>query len=262
MKKQEEEIISLDEFETVSLYQLMPNSDGKSLSHLKTIVNSILLNPEQQQRKPLSLLVVGPQATRTHARAFIRALGIEEITETPAQLLHASYNAINEFFDPLFPAKSFLISNVETLYPSILNKLYDIITKGKYTWCDYNKRSKGIVAVYNPVVMTAHDISKIPDYFQESISHVVMLGEYPKQNLELVVLQRLKYARIDYEDEKVLSLIVEYSHNLHNIIMLLKNSITLMLAGNRSVLTVDDVHRGRKISLLRIGAPPMEDIPF
>ena len=110
--------------------------------------------------------------------------------------------------------------------------------------------------------MTAHDISKIPDYFLEKISNVVMVGEYPKQNLELVVLQRLKYARIDYENEKVLSSIVEYNDNLHNIITILKNSITVMLADSRSVLTVDDVNKGRKISILRVGAPPMKDIPF
>lgn len=263
MKKQEEQIISVDEFdETVSLYQLLPNSDGKSLNHLKMIVNSILHNPEQPQIKPISLLIVGKQATRTHGRSFIRALGIEEIRETPAQLLHTSNNAIYDFFNPLLPAQSFLISSIEVLYPSILKSLYEIITKGEYTWYDYNKRRKGIAVVYNPVVMTAREITKIPDYFQESISNVVMLGEYPKQNLELIVLQRLKYAQIDYENEKVLSLIVEFGCNdLHNIITILKNSITAILSESRSILTVDDVNKGRKISLLRIGSPPPQ-IPF
>jgi hypothetical protein len=260
MKNQDEQIISLNEFETVSLYQLLPNSDGQALAHLKTIVNSILHNPEQQQRKPISLLVVGRQGTRTHARAFLRALGIEDIKESPAQILHASNNAINDFFNPLLPAESFLLSNIETLYSSIQKKLYNIITKGEYTYFDYNKRSKGVSAVYKPVVMTTHDITEIPGYFQESISHVVILGEYPKQILELVVLQRLKYARIDFEEE-VLSLLVELGCNdLHNIITILKNSITVMLADSRSTLTVDDVNKGRNISILRIVLP--EDIPF
>jgi hypothetical protein len=262
MKKQEhKQIISVDEFdETVSLYQLLPNSDGKSISHLKMIVNSILNNPAQQQIKPLSLLVVGPQATRTHGRAFIRALGIEEIRETHAQVLNTSYNAINDFFNPLLPTQSFLLSNIEVLYSSILKSLFEIITTGQYYWYDSIKKAKGIAAVYNPVVMTARDITKIPEYFQESIQHIVMLGEYSQQNLELVVLQRLKYAQIDFEEE-VLKLTVEQGCNdLQNIITILKSSITVMLAGNRSVLTVGDVNKAKRFSLLRVGEPP--DIPF
>lgn len=265
MKKQDNTITrSVDIFDQeVSLYQLMPNSDVRTLSTLKTIVNSILHNPGQERIKPLSLLLVGKHGgTRTCSRAFIRALGIEEIREIPAQFLNSSYNAINDFFDPLFPAKSFLVSNIEAIYPSILKTLFEVITKGEYSWYDNIKRVKGIAYVYNPVVMTTDDITKIPYYFKESIDSIVHMGEYSKQNLELVVLQRLKYAQIDYENETVLSLIVEQGCNdLHNIITILKNSITVMLAESRSVLTADDVNRGRKISLLRVG-DPSDDIPF
>ena len=67
MKKQEQ-IISIDQFdEEVSLYQLLP-TDGEGLSHLKMIVNSILHNPEQEQRKPVSLLIVGRQGASTLSR--------------------------------------------------------------------------------------------------------------------------------------------------------------------------------------------------
>ena len=85
MKKQEQkDIVSIDQFdEEISLYQLVPAGTGKYLSHLKTIVNSILHNPEQQPRKPLSLLVIGSQGTRTCCRAFLRALALDEINETP-----------------------------------------------------------------------------------------------------------------------------------------------------------------------------------
>jgi hypothetical protein len=262
-KQQQNQIISIDEFdETVSLYQLLPAGEGRALAHLKTIVNSILLNPEQEQRKPLSLLLVGKQGTRTHGRAFIRALGIEDVREAPAQLLQSPPNAAHDFFNDFVSFQSFLISGIDVLYTPVQKIFHEIITKGKYFGYNYQKRAREVVYVYNPVIMTARDISKIPDYFQESIDHIVMLEEYSEQSLWLAVLQRLKYAQIDYEDEKFLNLLVAYGHNdLQNIIRLLKNSITLMLAGNRSVLTVDDVEKAKMFSILRVGAPPPQ-IPF
>ena len=109
---------------------------------------------------------------------------------------------------------------------------------------DYNRRTKEIVAIHVPVVMTAREEKKIPKYFQESIDHIVKLEEYSKEQLELIVLQRLKYCGIGYEEEKVLWLIVEYGHkNLRKVIRLFKSSITVMMSENRSVLTVGDVKK-------------------
>ena len=246
MKKQEQkQIINIDQFDsTVSLYQLIPPGAGRGLSYLKLIVNSILHNPGTQQRKPLSLLIVGKQGAKTHGRSFIRALGLEEIREIPAQLLNAPSNAVHDYFNPLLPTQSFLISNIDALYLSVLKTLYEIITTGEYSGYDYQKRAKEVVAVFAPVIMTACDISKIPKYFQESIDHIVQLEEYSEQVLELIVLQRLKYAQIDYEEEKVLNLLVAYGHNdLHKIIRLLKSSITVMMSDNRTVLTVNDIKK-------------------
>lgn len=246
MKKQEQkQIISLDQFdETVSLYQLISPGAGRGLSHLKTIANSILHNPDQQQRKPLSLLIVGKQGCRTHGRSFIRALGLEDISESHGHFLNAPTNAVHDYFNPLLPAQSYLISNIDTLYTSVQKTLYEIITKGEYDGYDYQRRTKEIVFVYCPVIMTASDISKIPGYFKENIDHIVSLEEYTDQQLELVVLQRLKYCGIDYDEEKVLSLIVAYGHkDLHKIVRLLKSSITVMMSENRTTLTVKDVKK-------------------
>jgi len=57
-------------------------------------------------------------------------------------------------------------------------------------------------------------------------------------------VQRLKYSNIGFENEKVLELLVAYGHkDLHQIIRLLKSSITVMLAGSRATLTVDDIKK-------------------
>lgn len=245
MKKQEEkQIINIDEFDsTVSLYQLMPSSAGRGLSHLKLIVDSILNNPKKWSDKPMSLLILGKQETRTHARAFTRALGLESINESPAHLLNAPVTAMSEFMNPLISCDCFMISDVNLLLPSVMKVLYQSISKGKYSINSYGS-TKEIVAVYNPVIMTASSIGRIPKYLKEKIDHIVTLEDYVDQQLELIVLQRLKYCQIDYEEEKVLSLLVAYGQeDLQMIIRLLKDSITVMLSDSRKVLTVADVKR-------------------
>lgn len=245
MKKQDQKhIVSIDRFDQeVSLYQLVPPGTGRGLSHLKTIVDSILYNPEQQPRKPLSLLVIGKQGAKTCGRAFLRALALDEINETPAQLLH-SQTIIHEFFKPLFMPQGYLVSDINYLYPSAIKTLYQIISKGEYSGCESYRKAQEIVCVYCPVVMTARDLDKIPDYFKEQISHIVSMDDYSEEQKFLICLQRLRYCGIDYEEEEVLSLLVKYGcGDLHQVIRLLKDSITVVMAENRSVLTVSDVKK-------------------
>jgi len=245
MKKQEQkQIISLDEFDsTVSLYQLIPSGAGRAISNLKLIIDSIHNSQIEQSLKPISLLITGKQGVRTHARSFIRALGLEFINESPSHLLQATPTAVSDFFDPLLTCDSYLISDVNLLNSSILKILYQIMTCGKYSLNNHFNQSKEIIAVYHPLVMTARN-NKIPHYFTEKIDHIIEIEEYNDQQLELVVLQRLKYCQVSYENEKVLELLVAYGHkDLHKIIRLLKSSITVMLAGSRKVLTVADIKK-------------------
>ena len=245
MKKQEhKQIISIDQFDQeVSLHQLIPSGKGTGLAHLKTIVNSVLHNPEQQTRKPLSLLIIGKEGTRTHGRSFLRGLGLEDIRETPALLLNHP-NAMHNYFNPMLLTQSFLVSNVDHLFPPCFKTLYEIIGTGEFTANNHEKRCREQIYVYDPIVLTCRDIDKIPGYFTERIDHVVKMGEYTQEQLELIVLQRLKYCGLDYENEEVLSSIVENGCGcLHIMIRHLKDAITGMMAEDRMVLTVGDLKK-------------------
>ncbi len=222
----------------------MPSGAGRGLSHIKLIVDSILNNPKQESNKPLTLLITGKQGKRTHARSFIRALGLEFINESPAHLLQAQPSAISEFFDPLLLCESYIISDANLLSPSLLKILHQIMTIGKFSYNNHYNHCKEITAVYHPLIMTSQSKVKIPNYLIEKIDNLVELEDYTDQQLELIVLQRLKYANIDYDDEKVLEIIVEYGNKyLHQIIRLLKSAITVMLADSRRVLKVGDVDK-------------------
>lgn len=111
------------------------------------------------------------------------------------------------------------------------------------------EKTTELIPVYKPVIMTTCRLDKIPKYFKEKIDHIVKLDDYTDQQLELIVLQRLKYSQVGYDDEKVLWLIVEYGHkSLHKIIRLLKDAITIMLSDNRTVLTIEDVKKVMSLS--------------
>jgi hypothetical protein len=246
MKKQKEKLVrNLDEFdETVSLHQLLPSGTGKGLKKLKVITDSILNSKVEQSLKPLSLLICGNQGVRTHARSFIRSIGLECPLEMPAQLFQSTFNEVFNFFGHDRFCDSYIISSFSLLYPSVLKTPYQIITTGEFSFNNTATKCSEIVTVYRPLVMTTHNKDKVPNYFQEKITHIVEIENYTTQQLQLIVLQRLKYANIEYQEEKVLHLIVEHGfEHLDSMIRLLKNATTVMLAASRTTLTVGDVEK-------------------
>ena len=245
MKEQQKQIIRIDDFdETVSLWQLLPAGVGEGLKHLKIIVDSIHNSRVEQSKKPLSILISGKQGIRTHARALTRALGLQFIDETPACLLQTPLTAIHELFSPTRYSDSCIISGISLLCSASRKVVYEIITTGRYTIHNYLEKRTQYIPVNKLIIMTTHLLDKVPNYFMEKIDHVVEIEEYTDQQLELVVLQRLKYCQIDYDEEKVMWLIVEYGgKDLHRIIRLLKDAMTIMLADGRNVLTVEDVKK-------------------
>ena len=92
MKKQQEqkEIVDIDEFDnSISLYQLIPSGTGKAQRHLQQIVDAHFNSQKKRNHnKPLSLLIVGGQGKRTHAYAFLRALGLNLTEEIPSVFLN------------------------------------------------------------------------------------------------------------------------------------------------------------------------------
>ena len=244
MKKQKQkQIVTIDDFDnTVSLYQLLPAGTGSGLKRLKIIIDSIHNSEIDNGLKPFSLIISGRQAVRTHARCFVRAMGLEYPYEMPASLIQTTPTEVFNFFHPTRFCDSYIISAISLLYLPALKTLYEIVSDGHYSVYNNFKKTTEQIPVFAPVIMSTHRLDKIPIYFTEKIDHIVEMEDYTDQQLELIVLQRLKYCQIDYQEEKVLGLIVEYgSKNLHNIIRLIKDAITVMLADSRTVLSVEDV---------------------
>jgi hypothetical protein len=258
MKKQKEQkqVIDLDSFEEVSLWQLLPSGSGMGLSYLKTIVDSV--HNGRAKLKPI--LISGQEGLNTTASAFIRALGIEHCSQTDASFLNLQSSLVQFFCTG--ENQAFLISNAEKLVPLAYPAISDILKKKRFSLFNFLTEGPDRYEVPGLVVMTSRIPKKIPDIIFNSFAHTIEIKDYTAQQLELVVLQRLKYAHIDYEDDLVLRNIVRYAgKKLSNCIWLLRTCISVIQSEGRDRLLRKDVIRAARLNRLPSVAIG-DDIPF
>ena len=112
--------------------------------------------------------------------------------------------------------------------------------------------------------MTAKDIKNVSGPILKAVDHTVEMENYKQEQLELIILQRIKYAHIDYENEIILKDIVLHGNkDLKQTIRFLKICIAVMQADGREKLLLSDVVKAKKLSQSPVAAPPIPDgIPF
>jgi len=247
MKKQtkQQEVIDLDSFNDISLFQMIPSGSGMGLSHLKTIVDSV----HNGKAKLNSLLITGKEGLQTHSSAFLRALGITDYNQIDGSLLQL-LSGIHQFFCAE-NHEAYIISNTEKI-PSIGQlHITNILTKKKLCFYNYLKEGLDTYDVPGLVIMTSKNMKKVPAPILDAVDHIVRLEDYTTEQLELIILQRLKYARIDYENEYILQDIVRYGHNdLKQSIRFLSCCIAVMQSQDRQKLDVEDVIKSARLNRL------------
>ena len=138
MKKQtkQQEVIDLDSFQDVSLFQMIPSGSGMGLSHLKTIVDSV----HNGNAKLSSLLITGKEGLQTHSSAFIRALGIENFNQIDASLLQL-ISGIHQFFCGE-NNEAYIISNIDKIQNIGQLHISTILTRRQLVFYNYLNLSR------------------------------------------------------------------------------------------------------------------------
>lgn len=247
MEKIEKQLIrSLDEFnEDISLWQLL-STKGSGLKTLKLIVDAEL-NTKIGRNKPLTLLITGAYGKRTHARAFLRALGIENINEIPANLLNWSKNLI-DFFHESNPSDGYVITDFQNLGEASKFNLYQILTTGKFQQFKSFSPGKDIYSATGIIVMTATKKELVSEHLFRNIEYHVEIGELNQELITLATLQRIKYSNLTYESEEVLSSIVEHGHgNINLIVKFLQMCFLLLRKQNENQITMKIVDQASKL---------------
>lgn len=254
--KQDEPII--DTFGQVSLYQIIPSGRGMAQSLLKTFIDSIHIGRTHIN----SLLIVGKSGAKTIAGAFLRSVGMTDFNETDASLLQNVYDL--HIFICNESNEGYIIGNIEHLAPSVIPHLYDILKRGVFRPYNYVEKKHDYYEIRGMIIMTSKNISDVPKPILDTINYIVELEEYTTDQLELIVLQRLKYAHIDYANEHVLKNIVKYGkNNLDKCVRFMMFCIAIMQADGRQKLSEEDVIKGARLCRLSDSEKDNDsDIPF
>lgn len=242
---QKQNITELSEFNSsISLWQMIPSGTGKGIALLKAIVDSILNN---NKSKIPSILITGREGKRTHARAFIRALGIDNIAEIDASLLQPGGD-ITQFFQA-GQNSAHIITGAESLWVAVQSVIIEILRNGKFQLYNYMSQKQDTFEVPGPLLLTAGDADKVPRAITDAVDFVIEIEKYSPEQLELVVLQRLKYCGLEFECEQVLTDIVSGGNgSLGDVIEFLKICIVVMKADyGREMLMLSDVDKAGKI---------------
>jgi Holliday junction resolvasome RuvABC ATP-dependent DNA helicase subunit len=239
--------VDLDTFDDVSLFQMIPAGTGMGLAHLKVLVDSVL----NGGAKLNSIIITGNTALTTHSFAFLRALGIDNINQTYAAMFSVPHDIYTFFCTE--PCDGYIINNIHNIGNSAQYFLCQILKKQEFSPYNYMEKKHDFYDVSGIVVMTSRDFDKVPESIRKCISHVVKLEEYSVEQLELVILQRCKYASVEIEDQYILQEIVQYGEqDLQKSILFLKTCIAVMQAEGRQILQKEDIVRAGRLKRLEI----------
>lgn len=247
MKTEDGKYYSLDTFDQiVSLWQLFPAGDGCALEKLKTIVNAVQNGRLYPTKKPMTVLIIGPTGKRTHARAFLRALGAVSINEVPSALFSIRYGD-HEFITSQEMFDGLLLTNAEELSHVYSQQLHEYLKNGYYSVRNYRlleKTSYPFELHYgsSPVVLTAKKVSKVPAFIKDLADHIIHIDAYNAQQIEQIISQRINNCGIDCDFNQVPKKIVQHGLNkLDKSILILKESLTAMNSEGETVLLAKHV---------------------
>jgi hypothetical protein len=256
--KQHDQVIDLDSFDDVSLYQMIPSGRGFGQALLKCHIDASL----NGRAKLNSLLITGKVGLQTHAGAFLRALGIDYYNQIDAEMIQSVFDLHVFLCGEQYGG--YIITNSEKMSLDAQKHLYNVLTKQQLIPYNYMEQKHDYYDVTGTVIFTSKNSKKIAAPILGSINHTVELENYTTGQLELVILQRLKYAHIDLENDYVLKNIVRHgNNNLDKSIRFLKCCIAVMQAEGRQKLLKEDVVRGARLNRLPEIDLDFEDtIPF
>lgn len=255
----QEEIIDFGAFdEDISLWNMVPSGRGSGQALLKTHVDAVL-----KGRAPLhSMLIHGSEGLRTTAGAFIRALGIDTYNQTDASLIQSVSDVHNFFCGEQY--EGYILTNIERIAPLVRAHLCDILRKQRLRLFNYIEQSYDIFEIPGIVVMTTKNMKKMPEPILDAVQHSCEIEKYTStEQLERVVIQRLKYANVIYENVNVIKDIVKFGNGiLDNCIRFMTCCITVMQAEDRRILLSMDINRAARLNRMLVIQDNDADIPF
>jgi len=243
-------IRNIDEFdESISLYQLIPAGKGKGIMLLKKIVDQVHQDKYSRavSNKLLSLIIYGKEGKSTVARGFLRALGIQEIRQIQACFVEGE-SYLLALFNTSNPDAAYIIHNVEQLKDGLQCYLWQVLVEKKFSLFNFLTQREETRRVNGILILTGGQLKKVSSQIIDAVDYIVEIEPYTQQQLELIVLQRLKFSGLDYESEQVFQEIIEYGNGeLQHIIRFLRSCYVVVRADGRDKLMLSDIQRAVRL---------------
>ena len=235
--------------ESISLYQLVPGGRGKGIMFLKRIVDQIHQDKYSRavSRKLLSIIIHGKEGKGTVARGFLRAVGSQEVRQAQSHFMEGE-SYLLALFNTSSPDAAYIMHNIEQLKDGLQSYLWQVIVEKKFSLFNFLTGLEETRSIRGIMIMTSSQLKKVSSQILDAVDFIVEIEPYSQQQLELIVLQRLKYSGLDYESEQILREIVEYGNGeLKHIIRFLRGCYVVLRADGRDKLMMSDIEKVVKL---------------
>lgn len=227
-------------FEDVSLWQLIPAGGGHALSYLRKIVDYLLT--QRPERMP-TVCIYGSEGKRTHALAFLNSLAITTIKEIDGRAIQA-YSGFQTSYEETTPDTGVIITHAHSMPSYSYYTLYQILRERRFAQYNINSKKSEYIAVHGMSIITATSPTDAMQVVLDQIDYAVQLEPYTDEQRKLIILQRIKYCGLNYEDERVLEMIVHEGNGiLREMIQLLRACVVIVKSEGRETVHINDVKR-------------------
>ncbi|MHB9071657.1 MAG: hypothetical protein ACYC54_14960 [Sedimentisphaerales bacterium] len=243
MAKTQQITKTVDDFEIdAHLWNIFTGGSGKSLILLKKLVDAVQWGRLYMK----SILLHGREGTNFLSKILINSLQLSDVRICEGRYFDCGIPSETFFENSTHNDVAHLILDIESIRGTNESVLWKYLKLG---WCQYNKPYSGKLDVYCNalIVLTTSNIEAVPRQLLNAIEYKIEVEPFNNSQLELVIVQRLKYCGISY-DEEILKKIVEVGMNLKFVMALLKTSLTIMNSEGRTDLTLKDVEMAVKLS--------------
>ena len=248
---EEQSTITVDDFEKyIHLWNLIPGGAGKGVILLKKLVDQIQYEGFYKPITKLpTILISGIEGKRTAAKALTNSFSIEldNCYEIHASFLDSIQSRM--FFHDSIAFSAHIVHHIEQLNSTSQSIVYRFLKDRRCEFRDYFSKQYEYVHLNGMLILTTSNIDKVNKPILDAVDYIIELEPLSQEQLELVILQRLKFCDIGYESENILKEIIEYGNGqIKEIIKFLRTCQTITKADCRKFLTSKDIEMGRRLA--------------
>ncbi len=190
-----------DDFDSnISLWNIVSNGSG--IAELKKLCEYI--HNEHPHKMP-SVLITGSEGKKTHARALINSLCLEDVRICPARYFEVGIPSRQVFKDHIYNS-AVVIEDILELRPQAEATLWQFLKLGVCAyWSPFENMSDFIYA-NGLILLTLNDSKKISKTIADGVDFTINIELYSVPQIESILAQRLRFLGVKFDPKIIKTL--------------------------------------------------------